>query len=159
MSALIQSAASAAPATATCEGPEFGQFDFWVGEWEVFNPKGDLAGRNAISRAHGGCVIVERWTGSGGLTGSSFNMYTPVTKKWHQVWVDSAGTLLQLEGELIDGSMRLQGPGLTTKGPTLNRITWTPRSDGTVRQFWEMSTDGGKTWQASFEGSYRRFAR
>ena len=39
---------------------------------------------------------------------------------------------------------------------TLNRITWTPNKDGTVRQLWEASTDQGKTWQVAFDGLYRR---
>jgi hypothetical protein len=139
-----------------CNGPEFTEFDFWIGEWEVFGPKGNRAGHNSISRAHGGCVVLERWAGNAGFTGSSFNIYTPATKKWHQIWVDSAGTLLQLDGEFRDGSMRMEGPGLTAKGATLNRITWTPRPDGTIRQLWEISTDSGKTWQASFDGTYRK---
>jgi hypothetical protein len=152
---VAQTAAAAAPPPA-CDAAEFAQFDFWVGEWDVIGPKGNPVGSNSISREHRGCVVVERWSGAGGMTGSSFNIYTPSTKKWHQIWVDAAGTLLQLEGEFRDGSMRLEGTGLTPKGPMLNRITWTPRADGTLRQFWEISTDAGKTWQASFDGAYRR---
>jgi hypothetical protein len=154
-----QSAVPPAKAAPACSQSEFTQFDFWLGEWQVFGPKGNLAGTNSITRAHGGCVILERWAGTGGVTGSSFNIYTPSTKKWHQIWVDSGGTLLQLEGQFSEGSMRLEGSGLTAKGPMLNRITWTPRPDGTVRQFWEISTDGGKTWQASFDGSYRKASK
>jgi len=36
-----------------------------------------------------------------------------------------------------------------------DRITWTPRADGTVRQLWETSADG-KTWSAIFDGLYSR---
>jgi hypothetical protein len=151
-----QSATPPAPPPPACEASEHKQFDFWVGEWEVYGPKGNRAGTNSITRAHGGCVILERWTGAGGFSGSSFNIYTPATRRWHQLWVDSAGTLLQLEGEFRDGSMRLEGTGLTPKGPMFNRITWTPRNDGTLRQVWEISTDQGKTWQASFDGTYRK---
>jgi hypothetical protein len=155
---LAQSTTPQKPAPA-CQTPEFSQFDFWLGEWEVVNAKGTRAGTNSISRTHGGCVVLERWSGNGGVTGSSFNIYTPATKKWHQIWVDNGGTLLQLEGEFSNGSMRMQGEGLTPKGPMLNRITWTPRDDGTLRQVWEISTDAGKTWQASFDGTYRKIAK
>jgi hypothetical protein len=144
------------PAAVGCKAPEFTQFDFWLGEWEVFAPNGTRAGTNSITRDHGGCVLVERWTGTRGLNGSSFNIYTPATRKWHQVWVDNSGTLLQLEGEFVDGAMRMQGDGLTAKGAMLNRITWTPQGDGSVRQFWEISTDKGQTWQVSFDGVYRK---
>lgn len=144
------------PSSGVCQAPEHAQFDFWLGEWEVYSVKGNRAGHNTITRTHGGCVVVEQWNGSGGVTGSSFNIYTPATGKWHQLWVDSGGTLLQLEGEFRDGSMRLQGAGLTPQGRMTSRITWTKRPDGTVRQVWETSTDDGKTWQASFDGTYRK---
>ena len=155
---MAQSATPSSQPTA-CQQPEFAQFDFWIGEWDVFAPTGNRAGHNSISRTHAGCVIHERWTGAGGMTGSSFNIYTPSTRKWHQLWVDSGGTLLQLEGEFNDGRMRLEGEGLTAKGPMRNRITWTPLPDGTLRQFWEISTDGGKSWQVSFDGTYRKAAK
>ena len=150
--------AQAAPPPA-CQATEFSQFDFWIGEWEVLGPKGNRAGTNSISRTHGGCVVLEQWTNAAGGTGSSFNIYTPATRRWHQIWVDSGGSLLQLEGEFRDGSMRMQGMGLTAKGAMLNRITWTPHANGTVRQLWEISTDEGKTWQTSFDGSYRKAAK
>jgi hypothetical protein len=156
------SAAQQAPASqaaAPCSAREFAQFDFWLGEWEVFGAKGARAGTNSITRAHGGCVVTESWIGAGGLTGSSFNIYTPSTRRWHQVWVDSAGTLLRLEGEFVSGAMRLQGIGLTPKGENLNRVTWTPRADRTLRQVWESSTDKGRTWQVVFDGVYKRVGR
>ena len=34
------------------------------------------------------------------------------------------------------------------------RMTFTPRDDGSVRQFLEESTDGGKTWSVWFDGRY-----
>ena len=36
------------------------------------------------------------------------------------------------------------------------RITWTPASDGSVRQLWELSSDAGKTWTVLFDGRYVR---
>ena len=43
-------------------------------------------------------------------------------------------------------------PGLTLQ----QRITWTPNADATVRQLWETSEDGGKTWSVAFDGRYVR---
>jgi hypothetical protein len=43
-------------------------------------------------------------------------------------------------------------PGVTA----LQRVTWTPSSDGTVRQLWESSEDGGTTWTTVFDGRYSR---
>jgi hypothetical protein len=36
----------------------------------------------------------------------------------------------------------------------LNRITWSPNPDGSVRQHWEQSSDGGTTWATIFDGLY-----
>ena len=36
----------------------------------------------------------------------------------------------------------------------LTGTTWRPRPDGTIRQTFESSTDGGKTWGASFDRVY-----
>ena len=38
----------------------------------------------------------------------------------------------------------------------INRITWTPSPDGSVRQHWETSTDSGETWTTAFDGIYRK---
>jgi hypothetical protein len=140
----------------TCDGAEHRQFDFWVGEWDVTAPNGQLAGRNSITRELSGCVLHEHWTGTGGLRGESFNTWDRTRKRWHQTWVSSTGNLLVLEGGLVNGAMQMSGESMSPKGPVHNRITWTPSSDGTVRQFWETSVDGGKTWQVAFDGQYRR---
>jgi hypothetical protein len=38
--------------------------------------------------------------------------------------------------------------------PTKNRITWSPQAEGRVRQHWETSADGGKTYTTAFDGMY-----
>ena len=140
-----------------CSEPEYRQFDFWVGDWDVWTPKGGLAGTNRIDRILGGCVLQENWKGARGLTGTSFNTYDPGDKKWHQTWVDDQGTLLLLAGEFKDGKMVLSGdtPAHGTMKPAIQRITWSPLPDGSVRQLWESSEDAGKTWTIAFDGYYR----
>jgi hypothetical protein len=144
---------------APCAAPEYRQFDFWVGDWDVFGPKGGKAGTNRISKEFDGCVLQEHWVGAGGGTGSSFNTYDRGTKRWHQTWVDNQGTLLLLDGAFADGTMTLSGKVLGPKGKeTLQRIRWS-MIDGNpnkVRQLWESSADGGKTWTVAFDGTYVR---
>lgn len=131
--------------------PEHRHFDFWVGEWNV-TTSGQPAGTNSIQRIVEGCIIFENWTGLGGVTGKSFNFYDSSVKKWKQVWVDSTGSVLELSGEFKDGAMRYAG----TTGAQTHRLTFTPLPDGKVRQLWEQSSDGGKTWQVAFDGLYTR---
>lgn len=132
------------------------QFDFWIGEWDV-TAGGGNAGTNKIEPILGGCVLQENWKGAQGSEGKSFNFYNPETGKWHQKWVWKQGTSLDLEGGFENGKMSLQGHKKGNDGKTTrSRITWTPNADGTVRQLWESSSDGGKSWQVQFDGLYRR---
>ncbi len=141
---------------AKCEAPEHRQFDFWLGDWTVTNPQGQVAGNNKISRISDGCALLERWTGAGGGTGTSINMYEPGEGRWTQVWV-SPGLVLHLHGGIEDGSMVLSGERKGKEdSQVIDKITWTPNADGSVRQHWEISQDGGETWKTSFDGTYRK---
>jgi hypothetical protein len=122
------------------------QFDFWIGDWDVFTPDGKPAGRSHIESFAGGCGIEEQWTGAKGGGGRSLNTYDAADHQWHQFWVGSGGSVLQLAGSFANEVMTLQDRG--------NRIRFTHNADGTVRQTWDISQDGGQTWKTSFDGKY-----
>lgn len=147
------------PSAKICDSGEHRQFDFWIGDWDV-SSNGKPAGTNSIQSIHDGCALQENWQGAGpgGISGTSFNIYDQATGRWHQTWVDSSGTLLLLDGEMVDGAMVMSGtrPTGDDKGVALHRISWTPNPDGTVRQLWEASTDGGDSWAVLFDGLYTR---
>ena len=136
--------------------PEARQFDFWVGEWEVTGPKGKVVGQSRIELILHDRVIQEHWTGAGGFAGSSLNVYDASAKTWRQFWTDQTGGVLQLTGGIVDGSMVLESTTTADGTTTIDRITWTPNADGTVRQHWEKSTDDRATWTTAFDGLYRR---
>ena len=151
---------SPAPApVAACIADEYRQFDFWIGDWDVTS-NGQAAGTNSVHPIQNGCAIQENWQGSGagGISGASFNIYDQATGKWHQTWVDASGTLLQLDGGLVDGVMIMSGrrPARDGSGMALHRISWTPNPDGSVRQLWEASKDDGGNWAVLFDGHYSR---
>jgi hypothetical protein len=158
--ALVPLTAPAAPAVRPkpCATPQDRQFDFWAGRWNVTdNATGKPAGTNDVTHEYGGCVLQEHWRGTSGDQGSSFNHYDAARKVWHQTWVDNAGGILYLDGGLKNGSMVLAGTRRGRGGkPVTDRITFTPRPDGSVRQWWQVSRDGGATWTTSFDGIYRR---
>jgi tetratricopeptide (TPR) repeat protein len=134
--------------------PEYRQFDFWVGEWDVFTPQGQKAGTSSIQRVSGGCLILENWTSAGGGDGKSFNYYNPADKKWHQLWIGTAGGVLDLAGEYKDNALRYSGESAGPNGTRVfNRLTFFNLGEK-VRQFWETSADGGKTWTVAFDGMY-----
>ena len=148
--------AYAVAAVGACDASEHRQFDFWLGEWNVRTPEGKLAGVNVITREYEGCVLHERYNTNKGYSGESLNTYDVGRKVWHQTWVDTAGTLLLLEGGLRGRSMVLEGQTTEASGKvTKHRITWTPNADGSVRQHWE-STDGAGQWSTAFDGLYTK---
>lgn len=145
------------PAPAPCAAPEFRQFDFWAGSWEVTDAQGKPAGRNRISREQLDCVLIEHWQSESGGTGMSMNYYDPAAQRWTQHWV-GFGTILTMTGGLRGESMILEGPlqYIGQRRTTILRGTWTPLPDGRVRQHFVESSDGGKTWTEWFDGYYRR---
>jgi hypothetical protein len=111
---LAVPAAAQTPPTPACQDAPYRSFDFWVGEWDVFLPDGNRAGSNRIESTDGGCLLVERWSGATGSTGTSVNFYDPGKNRWVQLWVSNDGTVIAIEGDLVGGSMVLVG---TLTGP------------------------------------------
>jgi hypothetical protein len=153
----VTSGLAAQQPPAPCAAPEYRQFDFWAGTWNVFDPSGLHVGTNTIERTLGGCVLHEQWTSARGHRGFSYNTYDRTSGRWHQTWVDDGGNLLLIDGGLAGKAMIMRGTTTTAQGATvLNRITWTPVAADSVRQLWETSTDDGKTWSVAFDGMYVR---
>jgi hypothetical protein len=157
--AIAAETAAPAPSAATCDIAQSRQFDFWLGQWDVTNPAGQLAGHSRIEAILGGCVLLENWDSPSGVSGKSFNLFNAASGQWEQFWVDNSGSRLHLRGGLEAGSMVLRGAQDIADAQTglkqRERITWTPNADGSVRQHWETSTDDGKTWKTSFDGLSR----
>ena len=138
-----------------CPDPLARQFDFWIGSWEVSNQDGSVVGHNRIEPILDRCVLQETWAGASGSAGTSLNFFDTARGKWRQFWVWCEGTTLELEGGLVDGAMVLEGDSVEEGKPARNRITWTKQPDESVRQLWELSRDGGTSWQTLFDGTYR----
>ena len=144
------------PAAKGCAAAEFRAFDFWVGDWDVKSAQGRKAGENCIASVESGCALLERWTGAGGVTGTSLTFYDRGDRRWHQSWMDGAGNALRLAGAHRGTSMVLES---TPSGGRVERVSWTPGEDGRVRQLWESSKDDGKTWTVTFDGTYVKKTR
>jgi hypothetical protein len=165
----LESAAPSSPLTvpsptvratsAKCSAPEYRQFDFWLGEWDVFEAEDKT---KPIARAHvsamaDGCAIREVYEQFDGLVGESFNIYDGTRKAWHESWVTNRGQLLLLDGSLEGGAMKLNGMSDSADG-TNRKVhhIWSIEADGGVREAAEGSTDDGKTWKGLFDVVFRR---
>ena len=133
-----------------------GQFDFWIGEWDVFKYGTDtLAGYSQIESILNGVVIKESYQSViGGYEGTSLNKYNSINQKWEQYWVDNSGITLHLVGEYGDNKMTLANKEERSNSTLYNRITWTDLDGEAVRQKWEQSRDG-QNWQVAFDGHYK----
>lgn len=137
--------------------PAHRQFDFWLGEWEVRDAQGKLAGQNRISSIQRGCALREQWTSASGGTGESLNYYQPASGQWRQLWLDAGASIIDISGTLNEESMVLTGKIYYLKEAVNKafRGSWTPLEDGRVRQFFEERDDTGE-WQVWFDGYYSR---
>ena len=142
-----------------CSSDAHSQFDFWVGEWEVFHATADtLVGRNTIKRILNGCVIEENWKGATGFEGKSFNTYNAADSTWRQVWVDVSGATYHFKGRYADKVMQMYGETTGSNGQTAYfdmSYTFDPTAN-TVRQVWKLSQDNKASWATIFDGIYRR---
>lgn len=150
----------AQPSTQNCNccTPEYHQFDFWLGEWEVFNLQGGKVGENRVVSMQDSCVIQENWA-SKGQTGTSYNYYNQKDSSWNQTYIDNLGTVLQLKGGWENHQMVLKG--LFTKSKKgdfyyYDRIVWAKDSSGNVTQKWDIVKENGEVLFVAFDGIYKR---
>jgi hypothetical protein len=143
--------------SSSCSAPEYHQFDFWIGKWLSYEPGGALQGHLTVRPILAGCVLEEIWSGTDGGEGRSFSIYDKIRGVWNQTWVSSHGTLLPLEGRLVGRSMVLTGMHAQPDGlGALHRTIWTPLPNGQVHQVWDLSLDGGQSWQINYDGLLKR---
>ena len=140
-----------------CTTPEHRQFDFWVGRWDVYPTGTDrLVAHSLIERLYDGCVIRENWMPLRGAGGGSLNSWIPAERRWRQVWADNRNAFHEYSGGMEDGAMILTASTTARDGtPTLNRMRFTREPGGAVRQQGTVSTDGGRTWTAGYDFTYR----
>ena len=143
---------------AACRSAQYRKFDFWVGDWTVKSPTGQIMGSNTVSREQDGCLIMEHWKDASGFqTGISFNYFDVRDSLWHQLYLDNsgnAGAFPAMSGDLTpDGKMVLIS---NPNAPTVFRWTWYVLSPGKVRQMAEQSADRQKTWTITFDSVYEK---
>jgi hypothetical protein len=151
------------PPAPACAAPAHRAFDFWIGEWDAYvSATENLAGRSTIASTDAGCVITEQWTSARSpYSGRSLNLHDATTGQWLQFWTDSQGEITRFVGGPTATGMQFLAvdevaPSRAQK-QTL-RMTFTRNPDGSVRQFGETSTDGGRTWSSAYDFHYRRRA-
>lgn len=135
---------------------EIGQFDFWLGEWDVYSENKFIAS-SRIEKIVNGHILLENYEQVDGYSGKSINYYDQHLKKLRQNWVDSVGTVGDFMGECKESSMRFEGESHLQHGRKIMRLMAISRvNKDEVRQYSERSDDDGKSWQIAYEFIYRR---
>lgn len=159
LSMVITAGAQQPPANPCATDTVYRQFDFWIGDWEVFGAKGK-AGDSRIELILDSCVILENWTSARpGYAGKSFNTYNAGTGQWQQTWVDNKGGSTEyLRGKAEkDRIVFYADKNIDAKGKHfLRRLTFHRLGADKVRQHGERSDDGGNTWTTEYDLEYRR---
>ena len=147
-----------------CSGGKYREFDFWIGEWEVFMKNGNKGGDSKISLILDSCIILEEWKSANltrGIyyTGKSFNTYNAATKQWQQTWVDNVGGSTEyLKGSFKDHKMEFMTEPFQFRKDTMaiRRLTFHNLGPDKVRQHGEISKDNAVTWATEYDLEYRR---
>ena len=160
--AVVQAGASIAQPTQSqrpdCSALDYRQLDFWVGEWTVFNTQDNVQyATSRVEKIMNGCAIKESYESpkapGGPYSGTSYSSLDRKDGKWHQMYVDVNGTVTWYTGALEAAGMTLDAAG---PNGTLQRMTYSPQADGSVRQVGRISKDQGKTWQVGYDYTYRQ---
>jgi len=132
------------------------QFDFWLGEWDVFSEDNCIA-YSRIEKIVGRHIILENYEQEDSYIGKSLNYYDHYLNKWRQNWVDSVGTVGDFTGECKDDIMRFEGESHLRDGRKIIRLMIISRiNENEVRQYSEKSDDDGQSWKVAYDFMYRR---
>lgn len=145
------------PENCICCTEKYTQFDYWVGNWDVYDLNEKLIGTNKITKEYDNCVLRENWKSQGKSRGTSYNFYDKSDDSWNQVWVDNTGFVLRLKGNQVDGNMVLKSELTTGKnGVFYHQISWIKNDNGTITQLWETFDNHDVKLSEPFKGIYKK---
>lgn len=142
-------------------------FDFWIGEWTVRWKDEDGTtgtGTNSVVRILDNTVIQENFraeTGTlSGYKGTSLSVYNPAKQSWHQGYADNQGAYFNFTGSR-DGDKRIFQTAVVDRDgkKIVQRMVFSDISDETITWDWELSEDGGLTWNLKWKIYYARVHR
>jgi hypothetical protein len=141
-----------APACAT---PHHREFDYFIGNFKVFDKAGKQIGTDEVSLEMNGCALLERWHGRT-TEGVGYSGYDDTRKEWVQTFFQNDGTVLVFRGNMTKAGMLISG--IDYPKPRIvehNRVLFRRLPDG-FEEYWTVSTDNGKSWRVVFDGFFRR---
>ena len=150
-------------ASAPCDTAQHHQFDFWVGDWQVFDAKtNQLVGFDQVEKHSHGCIVQQNLTMltelyrrpgvAYRLAGIGVNRFDG--ESWLEMWADNQWGAIVLKGQPEDGKAMV----LKTITPSRNRdlrLVWEKHPDGTVRALQYVAPAGSGKWELYGDLIYR----
>lgn len=135
--------------------------DFWLGEWDLTwtNASGALEyGTNHVHRILDSAVMQGNFrTADESLTGISLTVYNPNKNTWFQTWGDNQGAYYAFTG-LIEKDKRIFSTEVKEINGNLivQRIVFYDIKSDSLKWSWELSRDGGETFEPQWQIDYKR---
>lgn len=138
-------------------------FDFWEGTWDATWKEGDAEGkgRNELTWIHDGKVLQENFQvlqgQAKGFAGGSLSVFQPQTNTWRQAWADAQGGYYDFIGD-FEGDKRIfkTHPREVNGKMVVQRMVFYDVQRDSFTWDWELSQDGGETWNLSWRINYTR---
>ncbi len=94
---------------------------------------------------------------SKGFIGGSISVFQPQTNTWKQAWADNQGGYFDFTGA-FDGDKRIfKTQPREVNGQTIvQRMVFYDISNDSFTWDWELSNDGGSTWNLNWRINYER---
>ena len=142
------------PSVSPCDTPQHHQFDFWVGDWRVFDSTdGQLVGFDRVQKLEAGCVVQQNLTlitdlyrrpgVAYRLDGIGVNRFDG--ERWLELWADNQWGAIALQGTPQGDKAMV----MTSIVPSRNRdlrLVWERLPDGSVRALQYVAPAGSGKW-------------
>jgi hypothetical protein len=151
------------PAAGACDTPQHHQFDFWVGDWQVFDAgTNKLVALDRVEKHSEGCIVQQNLSfvtdlyrrpgAKYRLSGISVNRFDG--DAWLELWADNQWGAIALRGSPDEnGSMVLK-----SIIPSRNRdlkLVWEKAPGGSVRVLQYVAPAGSGKWEKYGDLIYR----
>ena len=156
-------ASAPVPAAGACDGPQHHQFDFWVGNWQVFDAQTrQLVAIDRIEKHSQGCIVQQNLTfvtdmyrrpgATYRLAGIGVNRFDG--EAWVQLWADNMWGAIAMRGTVDEHGALVFKSILPSRNRDL-KIIYEKRADGTVRNLEYVSPTGTGKWELYGDLIYR----
>jgi hypothetical protein len=146
-----------------CDTPQHHQFDFWVGDWRVFDAKtNELVGFDRVEKHSHGCTVQQNLTMITDLyrrpgvdyrlAGISVNRFDG--ENWLELWADNQWGAIALRGMPEGGYAMVLRTIIPSRKRDL-RLVWERQPDGSVRALQYVAPAGTDKWELYGDLIYR----